>query len=75
VLYLGQLAIFMAALAGIGAASLGMIYFAGRAANRSRPVNLRRLNALLAGLCVFGIALSAGAGFFGVGALLYVATR
>lgn len=74
-LFLGQVVIFLAALAGIAACSLGMIYFAGRAMNKARPLALRRRDGLIAGASLVGIVASAAAGFVGVALLLYVAAQ
>lgn len=70
-----QALVFLAALAGIAAGSLAMIYFAGRAMNRSRSRALRSRDGLLAAASLVGIAASAGAGFVGVALLLYVSAQ
>lgn len=74
-LLLAQLVLYLAALAGIVAGSLGMILFAGGAMNPARPIEVRRRRWLLAVLCLCGIVASAALGFVGVPAILYLATR
>jgi hypothetical protein len=73
--FLAQTVLFMLALGGIAAGSVGAIYFAGGAMNRARPPELRRRRWLVAGLCVCGIVASAAAGFVGVPAILYLARQ
>lgn len=72
---LAQLILYLAAVGGVIAGSLGAIFFAGGAANPARPAPMRRRRALLAGLCVCGIVASAGLGFVGVPAIMYLATQ
>lgn len=47
--------------------------FAGMALNPRRPVNQRRLRALLAGAFLLGVLASAAAGYLGMVTLLYYA--
>lgn len=70
-----QMVVFLLALAGIAACSLGLIYFAGRAMNPARTGDFRVRQGILASLCLCGIVASAGAGFVGVGAIMYLAQR
>ncbi len=72
---IAQTLLYMLAVAGIVAGSLGFINFAGGAMNRARPNELRRKRWLYAALCVCGIAASAALGFLGIPALLYAAGR
>lgn len=74
-LYLAQTLIFLLALAGVVAGSLGAIYFAGGALNRAHAQDLRRRRAILAALCVCGIVASAALGFVAIPALMYFASR
>ena len=74
-IFLGQMALYLLALAGVVGGSLGAIYYAGGAMNRARPVELRRRRWLLAALCVCAIVASAALGFVGIPALLYLASR
>jgi hypothetical protein len=75
VVVIAQTLLYMLAVAGIVAGSLGLIFFAGGAMNRARPIALRRRRWLLAALCVCAIVASAAAGFVGVPAILYLAQR
>jgi hypothetical protein len=68
-----QLLLYLAALAGVVAGSLGMILFAGGALNRARPAEMRLRRALYALLCLCGIVASAALGFVGIPAILYYA--
>lgn len=70
-----QLALYLAALGGVTACTLGAFLFAGGALNRARPLAFRRTRAVLAGLCVCGIVASAALGFVGVPAILYFAMQ
>lgn len=70
-----QTLIFLAALAGIAACSLAMIYFAGRAMNRAQAAEFRNRATVLAVLSVVGIVASAALGFVGVGAVMFFASR
>jgi hypothetical protein len=74
-LLLAQVALFALALAGIGACSLALIYFLGRALNRARPAALRLRAGALAMLSLCGIVASAAGGFVGIGAILYLAKQ
>jgi hypothetical protein len=70
-----QTLLYMLAVAGIVAGSLGLIFFAGGAMNRARPAEMRRRRWLYAALCACGIVASAAAGFVGVPAILYLASQ
>jgi hypothetical protein len=70
---LGQFLVFGLAFAGIVAASLGLIYFAGRAMNRAQARAFRLRYAGIAALCLCAIVASAALGFVGVGAIMYLA--
>lgn len=72
-LFIAQTILYMAAVAGVVAGSLGVIFFAGGAMNRARPPEIRRRRALLAALCVCGIVASAALGFVAIPAILYLA--
>ncbi len=74
-LFLGQIVVFLAALGGIMTCSLGMIFFFGKALNRAQARAHRIRAGVLAGASLAGILLSAWAGFFGVGALMYLAQQ
>jgi hypothetical protein len=73
--FFGQLALYLLALAGVVAGSLGAIFFLGGALNRARPAEMRRRRAALAALCVCGIVASAALGFVGVPMILYLASQ
>lgn len=73
-LFIAQTLLYLLALAGVVAGSLGAIYFAGGAMNRARPIELRRRRWLLAALCACGIVASAALGFVAIPALLYLAS-
>jgi hypothetical protein len=75
VLFLGQIVIFLATLAGVVACSLGMIFFFGKALNGAQTRNNRLRAGGLAFASLAGIVLSAWAGFFGVGAVMYLAQQ
>jgi hypothetical protein len=70
-----QTLLYMLAVAGIVASSLGAINFVGGAMNSARPGGLRRKRWLYAALCVCGIVASATLGFLGIPALLYAVGR
>ena len=70
-----QLILYMLAVAGIVAGSLGFIFFAGGAMNKARPPEMRRRRWGLALVCVCGIVASAAAGFVGVPMILYLAQQ
>lgn len=73
--FLAQLILYLLALAGVVAGTLGAIFYAGGAMNPARPLELRRRRWLLAALCVCGIVASAALGFVGVPAILYLASQ
>lgn len=70
---LAQTLLYLGAVAGVVAGSLGAIFFLGGALNRARPAAMRRRRAALAALCVCGMVASAALGFVGVPAILYLA--
>ncbi len=70
---IGQLVIFLAALAGIVFGSIMTLNFAAQAQNRVRDQAARRRAWALAGLSLCGIVASAGLGFVGLAALMYFA--
>lgn len=70
-----QLLLYIAAVAGIVAGSLGMIFFAGGAMNQARPPEMRRRRWAIAALCACGIVASATLGFVGVPTILYLAQQ
>jgi hypothetical protein len=72
---IAQLVLYMAAVGGVVACSLGMILFAGGAMNRARSPEVRQRRWLLAVLCLCGIVASAALGFVGVPAILYLAQQ
>jgi uncharacterized membrane protein YfcA len=72
---LGQALVYFAALAGIMASTVGLLYFTGRALNRARPSQARLRSGALAALSLMGVFACAAGGFFGIGALMYLATR
>ncbi len=74
-LLIAQMILYLAALAGIVAGALGVIFFAGGALNRARPRSFRTKRALYAALCLCGIVASAALGFVGLPAILYFASR
>ncbi|MDZ4691573.1 hypothetical protein [Terricaulis sp.] len=73
-LFIAQTLLYLLALAGVVAGSLGAIYFAGGAMNKARPLELRRRRWVLAVLCACGIVASAALGFVAIPALLYLAS-
>lgn len=73
--FLAQLILYLLALAGVVAGTLGAFFFAGGAMNPARPAELRHRRWLLAALCVCGIVASAALGFVGVPAILYLASQ
>lgn len=68
---LAQLIVYLAALAGIVASTLGLVLFVGGALNRARPRQMRVQRAIYAALCLCGIVASAAAGFVGIGLIMY----
>lgn len=68
-----QLLVYLIAIAGIGAGSLGFIFFLGGALNRAREPAHRRRRALYAALCLFGVLASATLGFVGIATIMYLA--
>jgi hypothetical protein len=71
---IAQTLLYMLAVGGIVAGSLGLIFFAGGAMNRARPPEMRRRRWLLAALCGCGIVASAALGFVAIPAILYLAS-
>lgn len=74
-LFIAQTILYMAAVAGVVASTLGLIFFAGGAMNKARPPDMRRRRALLAALCLCGIVASAALGFVGMPMILYLAQQ
>lgn len=74
-IFFAQTALFMLAVAGIVVGTLGLIFFAGGAMNKARPVEMRRRRAFLAALCGCGIVASAALGFVAIPAILYLAQQ
>jgi hypothetical protein len=72
---LAQTLLYMLAVAGIVAGTMGLIFFAGGAMNKARPPEMRRRRALVAALCACGIVASAALGFVGIPAILYLAQQ
>ena len=72
---LAQLVLYMAAVGGVAACSLGMIFFAGGAMNRARTPEMRQRRWLLAALCLCGIVASAAFGFVAIPSILYLASQ
>jgi len=72
-IFLAQALLFMLAVAGIVGGTFGLIFFAGGAMNKARPVEMRRRRAFLAVLCGGGIVASATLGFVAIPAILYLA--
>jgi uncharacterized membrane protein YfcA len=75
VILLAQFAVYMLAVAGVVAGSLGLVFFLGGALNRARAREYRVRRTLYAALCLCGIVASAAAGFVGIGAIMYFAQR
>jgi hypothetical protein len=73
--FIAQTALFMLAVAGIVACTLGFIFFGGGAMNKARPLDMRRRRLALAALCLCGIVASAAAGFVGIPSILYLAQQ
>ena len=74
-LFIAQSALFMLAVAGIVASTLGLIFFTGGAMNKARGLGMRRRRLGLAALCLCGIVASAVAGFVGIPTILYLAQQ
>lgn len=72
---LAQLAVYLLAIAGVLTGTFAMIYFAGGAMNRARPVEVRQRRGLYAVLSLGGIVASAALGFVGIGAIMYFAQQ
>ncbi|WP_135212568.1 hypothetical protein [Vitreimonas flagellata] len=72
-MFLIQLLLYLLAIAGVVAGSLGAIFFAGGALNRARPREYRVRRGVYAALCVCGIVASATLGFVGLAAIVYFA--
>lgn len=70
-----QFLLYLAALAGVVAGSLGALFFFGGALNRARPREFRVRRALYAGLCLCGIVAAAALGFAGIAAIMYFARQ
>lgn len=68
-----QVLLYLVAVAGVVAGSLGAIFFAGGALNRARPREYRVRRGLYAVLCACGIVASATLGFVGLAAIVYFA--
>lgn len=74
-LVLAQTLLYMLAVAGVVAGTLGFVFFLGGAMNKARPPEMRRRRALLAALCACGIVASAAIGFVAIPAILYLAQQ
>jgi len=74
-LFVAQTVLYIAAVAGIVAGTLGAIFFAGGAMNKARPPEMRRRRWVMAALCACGIVASAALGFVGIPAILYLAQQ
>jgi hypothetical protein len=74
-IFIAQSLILAATLCAVLAGSYGALLFAGRAMNRARPGAVRAKAGLMAGLCIGAIVAAGAAGFWGAGALLYLASR
>jgi hypothetical protein len=72
---IAQTLLYMLAVGGIVAGSLGLIFFAGGAMNKARPPEMRRRRWVLAALCGCGIVASAALGFVAIPAILYLASQ
>lgn len=72
---IAQALLYMLAVAGVVAGSLGALFFAGGAMNQARSPDMRRRRAVLAALCVCGIVASAAAGFVGMPVIMYLAQQ
>jgi hypothetical protein len=72
-MFLIQILLYLAAVAGVVAGSLGAIFFAGGALNQARPREYRVRRGIYAVLCVCGIVASATLGFVGLAAIVYFA--
>lgn len=70
-----NVAIFLAAVAGIIIFSLLALRFAGMAMNGARERRSRAMSGVFAALCAGGIAASAAAGFLGITLVLYTAQQ
>lgn len=70
-IFIAQIALYLLAVAGVIASSLGALFFLGGALNRARDGGYRRMRALYVALCLGGIVASAALGFVGVPAILY----
>jgi len=70
-----QTLLYVLAVAGIVAGSLGLIFFAGGAMNTARPAEMRRRRWALAALCACAIVASAALGFVAIPAILYLAQQ
>jgi hypothetical protein len=75
VLVLAQTLLYMLAVAGVVAGTLGFVFFLGGAMNKARPPAMRRRRAVLAALCACGIVASAALGFVAIPAILYLAQQ
>ncbi|MBL8547558.1 MAG: hypothetical protein JNL81_13920 [Hyphomonadaceae bacterium] len=74
-IFFAQTALYMLAVGGIVACTLALIFFAGGAMNKARPLDMRRRRAFLAAACACGIVASAALGFVGIPAILYLAQQ
>jgi hypothetical protein len=72
---IAQTLLYVLAVGGIVAGSLGLIFFAGGAMNKARPPEMRRRRWVLAALCGCGIVASAALGFVAIPAILYLASQ
>jgi hypothetical protein len=73
--FIAQTILYVAAVGGVVACSLGMIFFAGGAMNRARAPEMRQRRWLLAALCLCGIVASAAFGFVAIPSILYLASQ
>jgi hypothetical protein len=75
VLVIVQTLLYMLAVGGIVAGSLGFIYFAGGAMNKARPRELRIRRWAMAAVSACVIVASAATGFVAIPAILYLASQ
>ncbi len=70
-----QVALYVAAVAGVVAGALGALFFAGGALNPARPKEFRIRRGVYAALCLCGIVASATLGFVGIASIMYFAQQ
>jgi hypothetical protein len=67
--------IFFAAIAGVGFFTIQTFRFLGQALNKRRPIESRRMSALISAASAVAIVLSSAGGFVGISSVWFAAQK